>query len=444
MPSGDLEPQRNTQHSARALEFERYGNAYKLTHYLFRFPAKFHPPVARCLIDRYSATNDLILDPFCGAGTLLVEALTTGRPAIGMDIDPVAVFVSRVKTKPIDPLLLTSEYQRLRSRLSQLRRSSLEYDELMCNDLAPDALETFAERNLLPGIPNIHHWFRVYVMIDLAQIKAAITDLDAKPAVRDFFLACFLSIIRNASNADPVPVSGLEVTAHMKRREARGRRIDPFALYERRVTRELLGMKQLWEHAQRVSIRVCRADAASFSNRLRSRQADVVITSPPYNTAVDYYRRHTLEMYWLGAVDTPEQRIALAQNYIGRVQVRVANRRLRDKFTSNHIEGLIRHARSLGPARERAVVHYCASMKRALIQVSRALKPKGKAVFVVGNSKWNGKRASAVELIKELASDRFRTLDVLSYTSRNRYMSYSRRNGANVNEEYVLVLQKYC
>ena len=442
MSSGDCQPRCDERNPVQPLDFKHHNSEFRFTHYLFRFPAKFHPPVARCLIDLFSNKNDVILDPFCGAGTLLVEALNTGRSAIGIDIDPVAVFISRVKTRPIDPELLDRELQRFRKKLSANRRPSTEYNELMRNDPSPAALEQFAERHLIPAIPNLYHWFRIYVLIDLARIKATITNFDTRPSIRDFLLACFISIIRNVSNADPVPVSGLEVTAHMKRLEARGRRIDPFDIYERRVARELIGMTELWKQAQRTSIRVLRADAASFASRLRGTRANVVITSPPYNTAVDYYRRHTLEMYWLGAVESPHERIALAQKYIGRIQIRVRNRRLRHEFCSDYVKGLIAHARGLGANRERAVVHYCASMQRALVQVSRVLPPKGKAVFVVGNSKWNGQRTSAVQLITELASDDFRHLETFSYTSRNRYMSYSRRNGADVSREYVLVLQK--
>ncbi len=48
----------------------------------------------------------------------------------------------------------------------------------------------------------------------------------------------------------------------------------------------------------------------------------------------------------------------------------------------------------------------------------------------------------ASKLLSELAGGEFDVCDVLNYTTRNRYMSYERRNGANVNREYALILEK--
>ena len=80
--------------------------APRLTHYLFRFPAKFHPPVAHSLIRSYTSPGQTVFDPFCGSGTLLLAASVEGRNAIGSDVDPVAVFISEVR--PIDFGLVTS------------------------------------------------------------------------------------------------------------------------------------------------------------------------------------------------------------------------------------------------------------------------------------------------------------------------------------------------
>ena len=424
------------------LRFARYRNEFKYTHYLFRFPAKFHPPAVRCLLERFSKPGDTILDPFCGSGTLLVEALIYDRAAIGIDVDPVATFISRVKCTPLSPKSLRRRFERLQQDLQRIRRTKSEYDRLIHEDLSSRAIARFRDELRIPAIPNIEHWFRTYVILDLARIRAAIRNLDASPRVRDFFMACFASIIRNASNADPVPVSGLEVTAHMKNLNEQGRRIDPFELFDRRVERELAGMSELWEYAADASVRVHRGDATQLTRHLRSGTIDVVITSPPYNTAVDYYRRHTLEMYWLDLVKSHEERLELAPRYLGRFQIRQSNPKLKIEFSSAYVKRLIAHAAKVSAAQQRAVTHYCASMQRALEHIARILKPRGKAVFVVGNSKWNGRRIRATKLLGEIAKDHFEIAETLSYTSRNRYMSYERHNGANVNREYALVLKK--
>ncbi len=427
------------------LHFARYRNQSKFTHYLFRFPAKFHPPAVRCLIDRYSKPGGTILDPFCGSGTLLVEALLAQRTAVGIDVDPIAAFISRVKSAPLSPDALEHHFECLRKRLRSLSRAPREYDRLMHEDLDVSSIKRFRRRYQIPHIPNIEHWFRTYVVLDLARLRLAIRRAPFAPKVRSFFLACFASIIRNASNADPVPVSGLEVTAHMKRLDEEGRRIDPFGLFERKVELEIRGMRELWlKTHQRMAGRLyvrC-ADATQLRHHLPKRRIDVVITSPPYNTAVDYYRRHTLEMYWLSFVQSQDDRLRLAPRYLGRVQVRQSNPKLRVRFDSQYVRCLISHARRISPGRERSITHYCASMSRVLEQIARALKPGGRAVFVVGNSKWNGRRVRATRLLTELALPYFEVASVFSYTTRNRYMSYERHNGANVNREFVLVLKK--
>lgn len=69
-----------------------------LTHNFYRYPARFSPKLVRTLIHTFTEPGDLILDPFVGGGTTLVEALATGRDAIGVDISSLATFVSEVKT----------------------------------------------------------------------------------------------------------------------------------------------------------------------------------------------------------------------------------------------------------------------------------------------------------------------------------------------------------
>jgi DNA methylase len=68
-----------------------------LTHSFYKYPARFSPAFARAAIEVFTKPGDLVLDPHVGGGTTLVESLASGREAIGVDINPLAEFVARVK-----------------------------------------------------------------------------------------------------------------------------------------------------------------------------------------------------------------------------------------------------------------------------------------------------------------------------------------------------------
>jgi DNA methylase len=68
-----------------------------LTHGFYKYPARFSPEFVRAAIETFTKPGDLILDPLVGGGTSLVEALASGREAVGVDINPLAEFVARVK-----------------------------------------------------------------------------------------------------------------------------------------------------------------------------------------------------------------------------------------------------------------------------------------------------------------------------------------------------------
>lgn len=69
-----------------------------LTHGFYKYPARFSAEFARTAIHEFSRPGDLILDPFMGSGTTMVEAIALGRHALGSDISPLARFISEVKT----------------------------------------------------------------------------------------------------------------------------------------------------------------------------------------------------------------------------------------------------------------------------------------------------------------------------------------------------------
>src|SRR4051812_11869620 len=75
-----------------------------LTHRFYRYPARFSPVFARAAILQFSKPGELVLDPFMGGGTTLVEAVDANRQAAGADLNELAVFIARVKTTPLTRL----------------------------------------------------------------------------------------------------------------------------------------------------------------------------------------------------------------------------------------------------------------------------------------------------------------------------------------------------
>ncbi len=73
------------------------------THTFYKYPARFSPEFARAAIHAFTQPGDVILDPFMGSGTTLVEALVAGRHAIGADISSLAYFLTQVKTTLLTP-----------------------------------------------------------------------------------------------------------------------------------------------------------------------------------------------------------------------------------------------------------------------------------------------------------------------------------------------------
>ncbi|HKG41162.1 MAG TPA: DNA methyltransferase, partial [Nitrososphaeraceae archaeon] len=71
------------------------------THGYHRYSSKYIPQIPSRLVSKFSKKNDLILDNFMGSGTTLVESKVLGRNAIGIDVNPLACLISKVKTTTI-------------------------------------------------------------------------------------------------------------------------------------------------------------------------------------------------------------------------------------------------------------------------------------------------------------------------------------------------------
>lgn len=128
------------------------GKVNESPHAFYKYPARFAPTFAREVIRSFSSEGEVVLDPFCGGGTTLLEAMSMGRRAAGMDVSTLATFIARAKTTP----------------LSVHDRRAIEQ---WCNEVAveasfycdgsgrlPEEDREHYERNLPDGVRNFFSW----------------------------------------------------------------------------------------------------------------------------------------------------------------------------------------------------------------------------------------------------------------------------------------------
>jgi hypothetical protein len=222
----------------------------------------------------------------------------------------------------------------------------------------------------------------------------------------------------------------------------RGRLINPFALFYRAMEKSLRGVTEFQQRIQPTTkVSVFQANALSLSRKLRS-DVQVIITSPPYHNAVDYYRRHKLEMFWLGFTETQAERLAILPQYIGRPSYSSTAELMLDAARAGLALKWEKKIRFISPKRANAFRQYISSMLRVIDELARILGKHKYAIFVVGHSSWKGQELPTADLFADLARAKFELVERFWYPVVNRYMSYSRHNGANINKEYILVFRR--
>lgn len=105
------------------------------TRTFFSYPAKFLAKLPRGLIQRFTSEGDLVLDPFVGGGTTGLEAMLLNRRFLGYDINPFAIFISKVKTTWLDPDILGSHLKSIVQDVNKGKTSVadiLDADDRIC------------------------------------------------------------------------------------------------------------------------------------------------------------------------------------------------------------------------------------------------------------------------------------------------------------------------
>jgi DNA modification methylase len=236
-------------------------------HSMHPYPARFIPEIPHALIRLFPPPSGTsVLDPFCGSGTTLVEAQDTGIESIGIDLHPLASLISRVKTRPpTGNVLIEGHHVEVAAR-----RTPTE----------------------VPEIPRLDHWFQPEVQEALAAIAAQVGAVPDQ-TLRDALSVALARIIVRVSNQE----SDTRYAAVMK--EVSGETV--FAEFAKSVQFVSATLSARFDgmFGPRSAVRVINADIRDVLPGELPR-VGLVVTSPPYPNAYEYWLYHKYRMYWLG------------------------------------------------------------------------------------------------------------------------------------------------
>lgn len=310
------------------------GDGRTLTHGFHAYPARMHPEQARTLIEQFSTPGGVVVDPFCGSGTVVVEAFANGRRAIGGDVNPLAVSLTHLKSRRVP---------------GPARRAI----EEAAAALARAGTRAARSRHQDPADapPEARHWFAPHVVRELGAISdgiAAVTRPDRRAALRLVLSSILVKVSRQQAETDrrrgdhDVP-PGATSRLFAERAVELGRSL---ALLERAASRPPSGAS-----APPPPI-VVRSDARSLP--VGAGTVELVLSSPPYLGTYDYARMQELRAGALG------------------LDLRDAEAR--------EIGARSRANASGAPAR------YASDLARVLTEARRALRRDGACIVVVGDS----------------------------------------------------------
>lgn len=357
-------------------DFKGFTTQY-LSHKFHSYPARFIPQIPLAFIRLFTKEDDTILDPMCGCGTTLVEAFLNNRNSIGNDFNPLAVLISKVKTTLIPEV----EFRYLENKFNKTKRY-LDLDYRQIEERA----------NNLPN-RTVSKIFNKAIIGKLEAIREMLLEL-REEGYNDLFdfgrvalSATIWSLVENGNGID-VENNFLKKVQAMKK--------------------EVLEMAKIISNQPKVEL--IKGDARKLE--VENEYVDLIVTSPPYVNALDYYRVHMYNMLWLG-MDF-------------------------DLFRKHEIGG---HSHFI-MNRFRLLSEYLGDMLRAMIEMNRVLK-KGKiCAIVVGNSSLEYELIESHKYFSSFA-DKIGFEYIKTYFRNiDKTRKYTSADIGQIDDEYIVVLRK--
>lgn len=398
----------------------------RATHYLHTYPAKLLPQICHFFFAAkgWLPQNALILDPFCGTGTVPLEANLSGRSALYADANPLARLITRAKTSLFNPDRLDETFLAIKEAFDS------------------------AEGGALPWVVNIDHWYSANAKLDLAKLRATILR-HAPDDLADFFWATFSATARKSSRASPrfaVPVLDKLVPTPSRSR-------DVWTIFSDQYQANLARHRQLQAWSDGGTTAACvGTDARKLEavtarglskGRLRANSVDLILTSPPYAGAQKYVRASSLNLGWLGMTG-PKTLKELESASIGREHFPTAELDQPLSTGLDTADRLMARLQKKNALRAKICSTYLIEMKAALEECVRVLKQNGHAIIIIGDNTVCGEPFPSSLYLEEYLRNMGLTLELkLVDKIKSRGLLMKRQGGAAaIKSETILVFKK--
>jgi DNA modification methylase len=392
------------------------------------YPARLLPHIPHFVLRaELCDPGGLVLDPFCGSGTVLVEAILTGHRVAGADANPLARLITEAKVSAYRKDRLARSARRLLARLGSHNLKT-----------APDVI-------------NVDYWYSRRIQNQLRQVLAAI-EATRDAVLRNLYFVAFSSILRDVSYADPrlsVPVrlrADQYDTKHWlfdktKSRLASLKHIDARTHFSQRLNAIVARAVAKVPRAPQRGLPILE-DARALST-IRSGTVDLVITSPPYVGAQKYIRASGLNLTWLRLCRSTSLR-SLEDLNIGREHFPAAQYDLPLKTGVLAADRQLKRLRQHNPLRAHIAAKYLIEMRQAIREMKRTLRVDGYAVLVIGAGHVCGEPFDTPSFITQIATDEGFLLEAhLVDKIRSRALMTKRnRTAGQIDTESILFLVK--
>jgi DNA modification methylase len=449
----------------------RNDDTRELTHGLHTYPAVMIYPISRNIISLLKGITsvDTLLDPFSGSGTVLVEGQLAGIKSIyGNDLNPLAKFISEVKTKPIDSEDLLLAWQHLNFdiedeylKYSGIVNSVNDYFIGIGIDLAGKddwGENAFAllkdylnEQHMELDIPNFKkmgYWFKPSVIIELQIIKNCISSIE-NDTIRNFTLLAFSECIRLVSNRRNGEFKMYRMAPDKVRAFNPDVKKEFYSILERNIDK-MNDYSSRISNAENSFVKVFASDSRVLPD-IEDESVDLVITSPPYGdsrTTVAYGEFSRLSLQWIDLYETQNKDVTkIDKSLMGGSKYRNG---FEFNLSSETLKSSLEQIFSVDIERAGDVYSFYKDLDEAIKTISQKTKKGGYHFWVVGNRTVKGVNLKTDKIIAELGnSHNLRHLYTIERNISNKVMpnrnSPTNKKGkteTTMTKEYIVIMKK--